>query len=684
MPLAVWSALALMAVAAVICWFYGNPLTMVLLFPPAAACALAVHGYRIERPKQAPLEQLSEALRETDGGTALERGTRQLLFAARRLFRTEYAEILLLPSRPGETALRSAGRGGEERLMRPVRITDADALAIEVVRAAGLIPVAVPLGPREADLERVLSARGLRDGMIGVLTAKRDVVGLVVVGDRIGEPSTFGHEDVPMFATFCGHAAVVLENGRLEQSLEELTALKEQLRHQAFHDALTSLPNRVLFTERVAASIDRLRRAGEQAGPTVLFLDLDDFKVVNDTWGHAAGDELLIHAAERLRRTVRPSDTPARLGGDEFGVLLDDDEPSSGQAAAERISLAFLEPFTVAGHTLTVRPSIGIAIAEPGMSTEQLLRNADVAMYTAKASDANRVAMYEAETHEAARRRRQLGLDLDEALAHHEIEVHFQPVVAMADGSIAAFESLVRWAHPIHGLMGPGEFLGIADNRQTAAIGRRVIREACRHASLWQEAVQPRRPVGVWVNLSAIEVASITLVDDIVEILETSHLDPTLLTLEITEHSVIMGEEAAIERMGALRKLGIRVAIDDFGTGYSSLSRLGDFPLDMLKIPKPFVDKLVDDAADQSLVDAILRLAGSLGLDTVAEGVERDAQAEILLELGCPLAQGFLYAPALDGDFVGRLLGSGMRLPAEHGFRTMSLNRGGDTTRRVA
>jgi diguanylate cyclase (GGDEF)-like protein len=673
-PWAVWSALGLMAIAAVISWFYGNPLTMILLFPPAAACALAVHGYRVERPTRA-LEQLSEALRDTDGGTALERGTRQLLSAARRLFRAEYAEILLLPSRPGDSALRSAGNEGEVRLMRPVRLADADALAIDAVRANGLVPITVATGHRSPDIERVLSARGLRDAMIGVLTAKRDVVGLVVIGDRTGEPATFVHDDVPMFATFCGHAAVVLENGRLEQSLEELTALKEQLRHQAFHDALTALPNRVLFTERVAASIDRLRQSQEQAGPTVLFLDLDDFKIVNDTWGHAAGDELLVHAAERIRRIVRPTDTPARLGGDEFGVLLDDDEPTSGQAAADRISLAFLEPFAVAGHTVTVRPSIGIAIAEPGMSTEQLLRNADVAMYEAKSSDANRVAMYEAETHEAAQRRRRLGLALDDAIEHHQIELHFQPVVALTDGTISAMEALVRWAHPVHGMMTPNEFLPVATDRQMLAIGHRVIREACRHASMWQEVAKPSRPVGLWVNLSAIELARPNLVDDVVGAIEGSRLDPRLLTLEITEHSVIMGEDAAIERIAELRQLGVRVAIDDFGTGYSSLSRLGDFPLDMLKIPKPFVDKLVHDTADQSLVDAILRLAGSLGLGTVAEGVETDAQAQILGVLGCPLVQGYLYAPPLDGDFIGRLLGSGMTLPAEHGFRTVSLAR---------
>ncbi len=682
--MAIWSSLGVMAIAASLTWMFGSPFTMFLLIPPGVACGLALHGFHAQRKQRGQLDQLSAALQETTSANALERGIKQLLVAATRLFKAEYAEILLVPTTSGEGAFRSARKADGERLMRPVRMSDADALAIEVVGRMGFTPVIVPRGKRDPETERVLAARGLEDGILGVLMAKQDVIGVIVVGNRVGEPATFQSEDASIFATFCGHASVVIENGRLEQSLEELTALKEQLRHQAFHDGLTGLPNRVLFTESVAIALERARAVEDGVGPTVLFLDLDDFKVVNDTWGHAAGDELLVGAAERLSQAVRPGDTPARLGGDEFGVLLERADPDAGQAAAERISLSFLEPFTVAGKSLAVRPSIGIAVAERGMSTEQLLRNADVAMYTAKSNDAHRVAMYEVETHEAARRKRQLGLDLDDALARHEIDLHFQPVVALETGSITAFEALARWAHPIHGLLSPGEFLPVADNRQMAAIGRRVVREACRHAALWQEAAHPKRSVGLWVNLSAVDLASDSLVEEVVDVLLGSHLDPALLTLEITEHSVIMGEDAAIERMRALRKLGVRVAIDDFGTGYSSLSRLGDFPLDMLKIPKPFVDKLVDDAADKSLVDAILRLAGSLGLNTVAEGVESEAQADLLRELDCPLAQGYLYAPALDGDFVVRLLSSGMRLPAEHGFRTMSLARQGIAERRIA
>jgi diguanylate cyclase (GGDEF)-like protein len=456
----------------------------------------------------------------------------------------------------------------------------------------------------------------------------------------------------------------VLENSRLGQSLEQLSELKEQLRHQAFHDALTGLPNRVLFTESVA-------RALEGSGsPSVLFLDLDDFKLVNDTWGHAAGDELLVHAAERLRRAVRAEDMPARLGGDEFAVLLAEGQLGVAREAAQRISDAFDRPFSVHDRTLAVRPSIGIAVGQTGVTAEQLLRNADVAMYAAKADEDQQIAVYEAETHEAARRRRELALDLDTALSRYEIEVHFQPVVSLASGEIEAFEALVRWAHPAHGLMSPGDFLPIADNRQMAAIGKRVVAEACRHASLWQEAVGRVRGVGLWVNLSAIELTNDQLVAEIQGALERSGLDPHLLTVEITEQSVIKGEEFAIRKLRDLRALGVRVAIDDFGTGYSSLSRLGEFPLDMLKIPQPFVDRLVDAGADMSLVDAILRLAGSLGLGAVAEGVERGIQAELLRELGCGLAQGYLYAPALDGDFVLRLLRSGITLPAPHGFRS--------------
>jgi len=232
--------------------------------------------------------------------------------------------------------------------------------------------------------------------------------------------------------------------------------------------------------------------------------------------------------------------------------------------------------------------------------------------------------------------------------------------------------------------MSPGEFLAVADNRQLAGIGARVIREACRHGALWQGRGEKGRRVGVWINLSAVDVANPMLVDDVMGFLTTFKLDPALVTLEITEHDVIIGADEVIERLGALRASGLQIAIDDFGTGYSSLSRLGEFPLDMLKIPQPFVDRLVDDADDRKLVTAILGLSHSLGLDVVAEGVESEEQAVILRDLGCTLAQGYLYAPALDGDYVVRLLESGMRLPAEHGFHRMSLRPPGSPRPRAA
>jgi diguanylate cyclase (GGDEF)-like protein len=460
-----------------------------------------------------------------------------------------------------------------------------------------------------------------------------------------------------------------LEIAWLGQSLEELTEMKERLHHQAFHDALTGLPNRVLFSERVAAALDRSRSSGADVGPTVLMLDLDNFKIVNDTWGHAAGDDLLVAVSDRLRLAIRPTDLPARLGGDEFAILLDDASPGEGEAAAERISLLFAEPFRVHDRSVLMRPSVGIATAENTVSAEQLLRNADEAMYEAKADEVRHVAAYEPASHAATRRRGELQFELDDALEHHQIELRFQPVVSLQDGSIQAFESLVRWAHPTYGLMPPGEFLPIADNRQLARIGKLVVREACRHAFLWQDSSGAGRPIGVWINLSAVDLTSESLVEDVGRHISLSKLEPGLVTLEITETSVIVGQDAAIDNVRALRAAGVRIAIDDFGTGYSSLSRLGEFPLDMLKIPMPFVDRISHEQADLRLVDGIIRLADSLGLGVVAEGVERELQAETLRQLGCELAQGYLYSPAIDGETVMRLLRSGLHLPA-HGFGT--------------
>jgi len=603
-----------------------------------------------------------------DAQPVFEGGIHELLVSARRLFRADYVEILVLPEADGGPAHRSVSSHEEESLMLAEPLSEADELALEAIRRRGRQPVVVAGDAVDPDLARVLGSRGLRDGIIGVLKAPRGDLGVAIVGDLATEQGEPGAADSTLFATFCGHASVVLEMSWLGRSLEELTEMKERLHHQAFHDALTGLPNRVLFSERVAAALDRSRAEGADYGPTVLLLDLDNFKIINDTWGHAAGDDLLVSVADRLRLAIRPTDTPARLGGDEFAILLDDASPGAGEAAAERIGMLFAEPFRVHDRSIPMRPSVGIATAESDVSAEQLLRNADEAMYAAKADEVRHIAAYVAVSHETKRRRGELQFALDDALEHHQIELRFQPVISMKDGSIQGFESLVRWAHPTYGLLPPGEFLHIADNKQLAKIGKLVMREACRHAFLWQDTSGAGRPIGVWINLSAVDLTSESLVEDLTRHIALSKLDPGLVTLEITETSVIVGEETAIENVRALRSAGVRIAIDDFGTGYSSLSRLGEFPLDVLKIPMPFVERLSQAKADLKLVDGIVRLADSLELGVVAEGVERELQAEILRELGCKLAQGYLYAPAIDSETAMRLLRSGLHLPHRRGF----------------
>jgi len=617
----------------------------------------------------ARLQEMVEALGSASGAALqLGGGIHELLGSARRLFRAEYAEILVLPYGDNPEAFRSYSTRAGQRLLEPCQLAEPDRIALDAVRRRGRGPLLVTASDEDRVLVSAVEERALTNAMIGVLRASTGELGLAVVGDFPLEEEVSGAADVTVFGTFCGHASVVLENARLGQSLEELMELKERLHHQAFHDALTGLPNRVLFVERVASAYDRARTEEAEFGPTVLVLDLDGFKNINNTWGHAAGDDVLVGVADRIRQAIRPVDTPARLGGDEFAILLDERTADVGEMAAERIAMAFTEPLTIRDQSVVIRPSVGIAVAERGVSAEQLLRNADVAMYAAKADEVRHMASYEPDTHQATRRRRELSLELDGALRHHGIELRFQPVVSLANGTIRGFESLVRWAHPHHGLMSPGDFLNVADNRQLAAIGQRVMWEACRHACLWQGAGEDSRRTEVWINLSAVDLTSESLVDEMMGNISRAKLDPTLVTLEITETSVIVGEQAAIENVGALRHAGIRIAIDDFGTGYSSLSRLGEFPLDMLKIPMPFVDRISDHQADRRLIDAIVSIARSLELGVVAEGVEREVQARVLAALGCELAQGYHYAPPVDGDTVLRLLRSGITLPHEHGF----------------
>ncbi len=628
-------------------WLH-QPLALLLFVAPAAICGITLRSYMVQREHREHLEFLYESMRATQSAPELGLAVGQLLSAARKLLRAEHAEILLLTSTPDEPLLRSFSRGADEALMEIGDLTPEVEAAFAYMTESDHSLV-LPRRRKPHQLDGFLASLGDEDALIGALRSEERVFGVLVVGGRVGDVSTFAKSDLRIFDTFAGHASILLENGRLEQSLTRLTELKEELRHQAYHDALTGLPNRSLFTDRVEAALESDGKATQHA---VLFLDLDGFKVVNDSWGHAIGDELLIHVAERIRRIVRPDDTAARLGGDEFGILLEDIDADAAAATAERLASSLGKPFSIAGRQIRVHVSVGIALSRSGTATTQeLLRNADTAMYTAKADDHRRFAFYEANLHSRLRRHRKLVLEIERAVDYGEIEVHYQPVVSLADDGLQAFEALARWRHPDRGLLPATEFMSLAEEAGVMRkLGATVREQAFEFARQWQDTYPDADPVGLWTNLSPRELVEEQLTEEIGAALARFGLDPGILTLEITESSVIRDEPGALRAMHRLRDLGLHLSLDDFGTGYSSLSRLAEFPIELLKVPKPFVDRLVGATPDTSFVDAILRLADSLGLVTVGEGVEFDAQAARLRSLGCRYGQGYLFGRPLRAE----------------------------------
>jgi diguanylate cyclase (GGDEF)-like protein len=442
------------------------------------------------------------------------------------------------------------------------------------------------------------------------------------------------------------HRAVVRAGAELLEQERRVLRQSQQsqavIKHQAQHDGLTKLPNRALFGERVARAVAR-------GGSAVLFVDLDDFKRVNDSLGHAVGDALLITVAERLRACVRPDDTAARLGGDEFAVLLETADADGAALVAQRILTHLAEPFDLDGITVLVRASIGIAIGRGDRRDADLLRDADVAMYVAKAAGKGRFSFFEPSMHERIRSRLQVESELRSALESDQLLVLYQPVVALADGKVVEVEALVRWRHPTRGLLGPGEFLAVAEETGLILpLGRLVLRHACRQAPALSRAAG--RPIRVGVNVAAKQLADESLADDVAAALDEAGLDPGQLLLEFVESAVMQDSESVASTVDALRRLGVGLALDDFGTGFSSLSHLQRFPIDQLKVDRSFVGQL--GAGESTMVKIILQIAQTLGLEVVAEGVESPAQAEHLRALGCPLAQGYHFARPLEAAAV--------------------------------
>jgi diguanylate cyclase (GGDEF)-like protein/PAS domain S-box-containing protein len=445
------------------------------------------------------------------------------------------------------------------------------------------------------------------------------------------------------------------------RDVEERRALEDQIHHQAFHDSLTGLANRALFEDRLNHALERVRR-DERQGASVVFIDLDDFKTVNDSLGHAAGDDLLRAFAGCLADCTRRMDTVARFGGDEFAVLVEGFMAEDAAAViADRIHAALEKPIRLDNDDVYVHASVGIASGNAATTADEVVRNADLAMYSAKADGKGRSAFFEQSMHSAVRKRLQLTGDLRRALDAGQLSVNYQPLVRLDDGRMLGVEALLRWAHPELGLVPPAEFIPLAEESGLiVTIGSYVLNEACQQLKRWQTEHPESHPEYVSVNLSVRQFQREGhVVEDVKRALETAGLNGAHLMLEITESVLMEDRQPIIRDLDALRALGVRIAIDDFGTGYSALSYLREFPIDTVKMDRSFVQNLGKDAADSALVRSVVELGGALDMQIIAEGIELQGQLDSVTGLHCDVGQGYFFAPPLDAAAMRDLLNGG-------------------------
>jgi diguanylate cyclase (GGDEF)-like protein len=477
-------------------------------------------------------------------------------------------------------------------------------------------------------------------GRIGFLAAVA-IVAPVVLGARVAADG-----DRYVLALVLGTVVLfLLVVMRLAIVANELATSRSQLEHDATHDPLTGLGNRALYSERVRQAIHAT--ATTPARAAVLCIDLDDFKTVNDSLGHAAGDRMLQEIGDRLRHVVRRADSVARLGGDEFAVLVLDEPADAALEVADRLLAAISAPLTLdGGVVLQPSASIGIAYGEPDESVESLLRDADVAMYIAKNAGKSRWEVYRPGMRQRVVDRFELRSDLANALDRGELVLHYQPIIEVDSGRVSGIEALVRWEHPTKGRIEPGRFIGIAEETGLIVpIGRWILREACRRA---QQLDPSERGPRVAVNVSAVQLRSPDLFDDVTDALAVSGLAPNRLLLELTESAMIDDYDTAAVRLGQIRALGVRIALDDFGAGYTSLRQLQRFPVDVVKLDQSFINTTM--AHDSGVLDGLIALATSLGLDTVGEGIEETQQLSRLREAQCRYAQGYLFSRPVPSD----------------------------------
>jgi diguanylate cyclase (GGDEF)-like protein len=579
-----------------------------LLVPPAAMLLVAYRAYVSERAKHRSLEFLYGVTRSLSRGNDLEPELLDLLRRTRASFRVRAAEIVLLS---GEGALRtSLASDGPDEVMVEVGAPHAVALR----QAVGCEhAVLVDRDDCEPALGRYLAERGIAQALVAPVRGETRLAGVMVLGDRVGATTTFAAEDLRLIEALATHAGLSLELDRLER--------------EAQSDPLTGLANRTLFMRRVEASLAR-----PSGMATVLFLDLDDFKAINDRAGHAAGDAVLVAAAGRIEAAVRPVDVAARMGGDEFAVLLEDVDDHHGEQVAGRILDLFAEPVTVDGESSWVRSSVGIATAAAGsLRADELLRQADIAMYRAKEAGKSQVRVWFPEMQPAAEGGESGREELLAALELGEVIAHFQPIVSLDDGAVVAVEALARWRHPRRGLVGAASFVRDADPDLLAAVDREVLSQACALAA--QGSVP-----AVHVNVAALDAATVR------DVLAASGVDPERLVLELSERALA---EAPVPGLEALRGMGVRIAFDDFGSGRGALDVLRLRPVDIVKIARPFIDGAGRAGHDRAVLSMVVQVASMFGLQVVAQGIEREDQREALAALGCELGQGYLLGRPL-------------------------------------
>jgi diguanylate cyclase (GGDEF)-like protein len=629
---------------ALIVLLWVDPRVSWIIIGPAGLALLSYQVATRDRAEHDSVRYLYEATRALARAGDADAIALDVLARARVTLQAEQALLVLHPGPDGGPRLLTRlGPGDHREVMVPL-----DGPVPAEARLADLTEATLLPGPIA---DPALRAAGITEAMVAPLTDRSGPMGALVLLNRAGGREVGFHDDeLQLLQTLANHTSIALENLRLVSSL----------RDQALHDALTGLANRTLLLERTEQAIARSRRTGRPCA--ALLLDLDGFKTVNDSLGHAAGDQLLLTVRDRIRGVLRASDTPARLGGDEFAMLLDDlDDDQVAVAAAHRLLEALGEPVTLEGRQVVPAGSVGVAVWSGHARPDDLLRDADAAMYTAKRSGKGAVAVFRADMHQAAVDRLELETALRQAVRNDEIDVEYQPVVALQTGRIVGAEALVRWRRDDHDeLLPSAAFITMAEETGLIVpIGYRVLERACHQLRAWRDELGQRAPVMVSVNLSARQARQAELAERVGAALRDSGLAPGQLELEVKESLLLAEGEAVQRRLAELRGLGVRLAIDDFGSGYSSLASLRRLRVDTVKIDGSAVAALTDPGQDPALTHAMIRLAHLMDLEVVAEGVETAEQLRLLAGLRCALGQGTYLARPMPAAELTRLLAAG-------------------------